>query len=77
MVVMDGGLAGDVRVIAGWKVNPLNEAKSSEQLERSEDRRTAYRGATSTRCRQHVLRREVPSSSRDHVGDGAARAGQP
>lgn len=76
MVVM-GGLAGDVRVLAGGEVDPLNDAQLGENVQCAEDRGAADTKSALARILREVGGGEVTRSRREQGGHGTPRTGQP
>jgi len=64
-MVMMGRFAGDVGVLAGRQVEPLDEAEPREQVERSEDRRSPDARAPPAPVGDEVGRREVAVAAVD------------
>ncbi len=73
VMVMVGGLAGDVGVIARRQVDPFDGPHDLEDLERSEDRRPPDLEVPGG-CIVHQVRSgEVPRAGRDEIGHCATR----
>lgn len=76
VVVVVGRLAGDVGMITGRQVDPLDGPDRRESVDRAEDRRAPDVEAPRRGIVHQVGRREVPASSGDDVGHGPTRPGQ-
>ena len=72
-VVVVSGCARHERVLARRQIDPLEDAKSTEDVERAKDRSPGQSKPASPRLDEQALRGEVAIMTRDQVGQGAAR----
>ena len=71
-----GAGAGNVGVLAGREVQPLDDPELGQQFERPEERRPADAEAAVTNEALEIGRREVTRLLRDQIRDGTPRLGQ-
>ena len=72
-VVVVGGCARHEGVLARRQVDALEGAESAEDVKGAEDRGPGQSKPASARRDEQALRGEVPSLTRNQVGQGAAR----
>jgi hypothetical protein len=76
-VVVVGGRARDVRVLAGREIEALDNVKLRQEIERPEERRPTDPESPAARGRLELGRGEVAVVFGDEIGDREARRGKP